>query len=244
MPNPLSKVNPTAKHWNFGPKAVQDEPDLAKWITNIIVTWPHLEEKLGWSLAALLRTEAHIGVAIYSSLTSTAAQREILEHAAEVALASDEDLPLFLAMLDALKSVIKQRNPLAHDMWGSSTDVPGALLCLQAKAQLERRGAAVRQWLISNTLTVPPKLPKLDYSKVMVYREQDFKNIFQAMHDLIQHFSDFWRMRDGQPPGRAVLRSKLENAPDLQERIRRRRAGDQSIQKSPPPPPEPEAPLK
>lgn len=247
MPNPLSKVQPNAVLF-IGPGAVQEEPELAKWITNIVTIWPHLENQLGFSLARFLDGEAHVGVAIYNALTGSTAQRAILLNAAQTALEGDEALPLFMVLLDVTKSLAKRRAPLAHDMWASSPQVPDALLCIKAELQLKRRGVAAREWAdwlrTDTTLTDPPKVPNLDASEIQVYTEKDFTDLFNDLRALIMHFSDFWMMRDDRPPGRAELRSKLENAPLLRERIRQKREADQSARKSPPQSPPPEPPQK
>ena len=92
-----------------------------------------------------------MAVAIYNSLTGANAQRAAVRSAAETALAGDDDLPLFLAMLDEATSLAKRRKPPAHDMWGSSPHVPKALLCVKAEHQLQRRSATVPEWLQMST---------------------------------------------------------------------------------------------
>jgi hypothetical protein len=246
MPNPLSTITKrgTIRH---GYDGLKQEPELVTWMLTVITTWPYLEGQLGYSLARFLKTEAKMGVAIYGALMSTTVQTDVLKRVASEALASDDDLLIFLALLGMVRSISKRRTPLVHDTWGTDPRVPKALLCLKAETRLRRRGAVIPQWdewLRSDTeANDPPDMPNPEADEVMMYTEKNFSDLYRDLSDLIRHFSEFWKMRDGLPPGRAVLRSKLENAPQLGEAIRRLRAEGQKTQKSPPPN-DPPAPLQ
>ncbi len=121
MPNPLSKVRPSAiKKLDMGPGAVLREPELANWMLRTLTWWPYVENQLGFSLANLLKTEAHTGAAIFGGLRSTLAQEEILRIAAEVVLERDPDLPLFQCLLLLTRKAANHRNLIAHGLWGSS----------------------------------------------------------------------------------------------------------------------------
>jgi hypothetical protein len=125
MPNPLSSVKPNANLSGVvvGPAALMSRPDLFIWIADIIAAWPHLEMQLGRLLAKLLGTQAHIGLAIYSELTGAGTQNIVLTQAAKASLA-DDDFHVFDLLRKRVKSVKKRRVPIAHGIWGYSTEVP------------------------------------------------------------------------------------------------------------------------
>jgi hypothetical protein len=238
MPNPLSTIRKSGTIYH-GFDGLKQEPELVIWMATVITAWPYLENQLGHSLARFLKTEARMGVAIYSAMMSTTIQTDVLKRAASEALAGDDDLLIFLALLGMVRSISKRRTPLVHDTWGTDPRVPRTLLCLKAETQLRRRGAAVPQWdewLRSETPAKdPPEIPNPEADEVMMYTEKSFSDLYRDLSTLIDHFADFWKMKDNKPPGRAALRSKLESAPQLGEAIRRLRAGGQNAQKSPPP---------
>ncbi len=235
MPNPLSKVRAeAAKNMQMGGDALLDAPELANWIIRILGWWPFVETQLGFSLANLLKTEAVTGAAIFGSLRSTPAQGDILTAAAEVVLEGDPDLPLFRTLLAITRSVGRQRNTIAHGLWGYSKKVPKALLCVDPQMYHRVRGHAVQQVRSSTPpITYPDVNP--DPRHVWVYRARDFELLYDTMVWLIGALGDFWWMRDMPPHEHDLRRIELSNAPRVREAVLPSQKAGKNAQKALPP---------
>jgi hypothetical protein len=218
---------------NFVPDGIGEKPELLQWVGRIITAWPYLESQLGFSLANLLGTQAHIGVAIYTSRTSTTAQTEILKSAAEAALTGD-DLILFRALLTVASSAWKERRPFAHGLWTFSPQVPNALLYVDPDTHHNLRGEEVRIWHGPDA-EESPRVLDLDPKHVLVYTVADFDRILKGIHLITYQFGSFWQMRDSKSPKRDELRSTLSDEPRIQAAIRQITKADGSVGKSPPP---------
>jgi hypothetical protein len=94
------------------------------------------------------------------------------------------------------------RNKLAHWTWGDSADISDALLLADPKD------------LIQN----PP-----DSSRILVYRELDFRRIIRANERLAGFGLKFiFIMRDHPANAEDALYDMLCSEPEIQERLRRR----------------------
>jgi len=76
-----------------------------------------------------------------------------------------------------------KRNKIAHWLWGDSPEIPEALLLVDPEAVLLQHvnTKEFAQAIENGDFSLGK--PKLDLSKVCVYRNNDFLEIFRELHD-------------------------------------------------------------
>jgi hypothetical protein len=124
---------------SFGGGQILRRPELAAMIAHIATLWPWVEFQAGLCLAQILGGKSNVGLAMYTAVVAGPAQKLMLEQAAKVGL-EGERRDVFLALLRLFESLQKRRNPLAHWLWGISTDLPDALLAAEPKGDLRFLG--------------------------------------------------------------------------------------------------------
>jgi len=127
MPQPLSKVKPNVEEFKFG--GIDIEPQLAVLIARVFAMWAMIESALQTMLVRILRADETAATAIYDLLISQAMQTRALEAAAKASMNPD-DFERFTVVMTVTEGVQKQRNKLAHWIWGKSADLPETLLLL------------------------------------------------------------------------------------------------------------------
>lgn len=221
-PQPLNSVRPGAHVLFSGAQgtALTQQPELAALVAQAIGLWSEVQFWLGNLLAVLLRANATHAVAMYLSLTSTAAQTAALKGAASAVLGRKR-LELFDAVLAHVSTQGKQRDKLAHWLWAHSVNVPDALLLVDpryrlrhnAKIQKIIRGARQRQWWAAF---------RFDQAYIYVYKKRDLEGIvadFQRAHSIVLNLSSVLARR-GIPAAQALRR--LSSLPEIQKELARR----------------------
>lgn len=238
-PQPLSKVSPNARI-ERGFRGIEKHPDLLQLIGLIITAWPQIDSQVGFSLASFFGSQAHVVIALYTTLRSGSLQGQLLKNAAAVAL-TGEDLSIFTALIDRSFTISKERAPIAHGYWASSPDMPDALLCIKQESRHKMRAGAVRLWRSSTPAPHPPAV-EIDRDDVSVYKAENLSHVYEHIRTLNQQFADFWQMRDGQPRERDQLHARLVGEPLLRQAIHQSQKEGKSDRKSSPPtdPPRPE----
>jgi hypothetical protein len=226
-PQPLLSVRRDAAV-NVEPITLRQYPDLARSISDVIATWSQVECNLGVLLARMLGAAARPSMAMYSALSSSAAQMAALQAAADVAL-SRERLELFGALLILVKRAATKRNKIAHWLWGTSVQVPNALILLNPDAvhglhtQNAEYMAACKN---GQTVADPSTLPPLDLSEAFVYRQQEFTEILAEIDEVRSLTVSFALMLVIDEPPNGVQYQMLTNAPQIRielEKARQRR---------------------
>ena len=128
---------------------------------NVIAEWSILENFMSGLFVTMLGANPGPAIAIYSALTSAAAQRDALRAVASNVMSPDE-LDVFDAILSLFTSAAKDRNKIAHWIWGYSTDLPDAVLLGDPKAMLAFRTAVLASTTEVDRTSALPELPKDD----------------------------------------------------------------------------------
>ena len=126
MPQPLSKVCPKATvslHFEHS----TNNPDLAILVTGIFARWAWIEHSISSLLVHILGAEAKPALAMFSLLNGQRLQMSAVKTAAKAALPSDQ-FKILDAVVSAIECVQKDRNRLAHWIWGTCPELPGRLL--------------------------------------------------------------------------------------------------------------------
>lgn len=214
---------------NFEIAAIEQRPQLAVLLAEVIAAWGHIEAELGKALAGLLRADADVAMAMYMSVTSPSTQRELLEAAARARLTGDP-LLLFQAIVIVAWGIYSERNKIAHCSWAVHENMPDALLWVPHTAML--RASANMQVSIHSPSPrrFDPKKVLLDVDLIRVYRADVFRDICSRAYHVREHLISFdaWAKRYEYAvvtaPGRVPLYTQICTAPDVApilERLRK-----------------------
>lgn len=184
-PQPLSKIRPYAST-KFDPDTFLTHPGLAVYPMTVIARWARTDATLAELLSAMLKSpDVAVGMAMYQALAGGEARRAALFAAAEEAL-SVTDYCLFQAVVRAIKPSRDRRNDFAHHLWGTSSDVPNALLLVDPKifvkhlTMRELLGRSTLETLNRQRETGKTLSGDLDHRKVFVFYEKDLKREVKA----------------------------------------------------------------
>lgn len=113
--------------FGIGPGCLAQRPHLAGLIGQCIAMWNDAELQMALSLGAILKVNSDAAVALYLAIRTSRTQRDAMSAVARLLL-SKEDLEVFEAVLSVYGSLEKQRNALAHGLFGVADDLPDAVL--------------------------------------------------------------------------------------------------------------------
>jgi hypothetical protein len=132
--NPLTRVLPDAADVPIvfnSAESLKARSELAVKVAQCIGISAEVEIWLGVALANLMQADFKAAIAMYSSVQSRSAQIGMLRAAAETALPQDES-DIFEAILSAsIIPAIKDRDKLAHWVWGLTDQLPNDLLLIE-----------------------------------------------------------------------------------------------------------------
>lgn len=254
-PQPLSKVKRDAAVI-ISPLGLRLYPCLGALAAEAIGTWSTVDAELAKLLGAMLDTAWRPANAMFAELSSSTAQTAAIRGVAkEQFKRRPREAEVFEAIMLAVASGWKRRNPLAHHLWAYSDDLEDALLLIDPRddvrleiARDEANRAAIRAWRSVRKRKRPPapefKEPRPPLDRVMVYREADFLELardFSELADTIGEFGmfatpAFAEMRDH--PSFAGLYDHLEARPLIAPTLRRLRERQRNGPKAPPRPPD------
>lgn len=106
-----------------------ERPEHAAALGQVVTISGYLEALLGHLLAYLTGASASVTMAMFHSVSSTDAQRAMLNAAAELIL-SGAELEEFRDLMQEFRTRYGERSRLVHNVWGWSPDMPDkALWC-------------------------------------------------------------------------------------------------------------------
>lgn len=200
MPNPLSRItlNPgNVEIGNIGSRSLAFRPILAIAAMECIATWSHVESfmlKLYVDLAGGAEADA---AAVYLAMDSASFKATVVRTLAERKLNPD-DLVLLTAITTLVKTAQKDRDKIAHWIWGTASGLPDSILLAD------------------------PRHLDLKREKIFVYTEQDF-NEMRLKFERIARFG--MRFRDIVRPSFAQSRDKafdeLSREPEISKIMNR-----------------------
>lgn len=162
--------------------------------------WSDVELQVALSLGAMLKTNCDAAVALFLAIKSSRTQREALTTIAKILLARDA-LEAFEALMTAYSSLEKQRNSLAHGVFGASSAFPDALLwsSLQDHANFLINVYAAEYK--GTPLADPHKKLRED---MYIYKSQDLKDLLQDLTELQKAASLFHLSQQPREPSPSV----------------------------------------
>jgi hypothetical protein len=176
MPQPLSKVHPTAKSL-VTPDAIASRPKLSPLLAEIIARWADIEANLRTILSYVLRAEAAPIAAMLHLINSAHTQMEMILAAGRAKLI-DPELETFEAVMKIAGAALKKRNPLVHHLWAYSNELSDALLLVTPEAYSD---VFVRLQKARESQPTESIALEADRDRTMVYRESDFRQFIEEL---------------------------------------------------------------
>lgn len=219
---PLGKTK-GVNNLTFGAGAVWERPELAVHVMGTIAAWSSADSHLLGITAHLLKADPDVAMAMLLAVESQAAQRAIIIAAAGAVLA-EEDIRLFNAVITSTSASRATRNCFAHRVWGTSSDLPDALLLLDSKHH-NITVAAYEKWRRikqrkGRDAGAQPET--LNRSKVYVWREADLQEAHMAALRAVNDFGllgALVAMDFSSSPVAEAIRRQLSANPLVQDRL-------------------------
>lgn len=176
-------------HFQFSPDAILQRPKLAPHIGVISQYWNEIDARIGVMLAAVLGSEAKLGIAIYYAITNDGAKRAALDAIARQKLLPNQREE-FQKILSEIGQRYGDRNQVVHGAWGISNEYPNALLLADIKETMALHADMV-------ALSRPGRKKdrdqrKLDYqNSLMRWTEQDFLQTEERLEEAYTKLYEF-----------------------------------------------------
>ncbi len=154
MPQPVSRVKSDAniEIGNVGTRTLASRPALAVMAMEAIAAWAHVESFMLRMYVELAGGAQSDAAAAYLALDTTSAKSKVVSVLAKLKL-SKENYSLLRALIKLTKTAQKDRDKLAHWIWGSSEQLPDAILLAD------------------------PRNLDLSTDQIFVFREADFESM-------------------------------------------------------------------
>lgn len=236
MPQPYSKVRTRGKvHLGKSDQHPFDRhPILAVKAMRVIADWAKLENRVGYVLVTMLGTNPAPAAAMFGALTSNAAQTAAMRAVADLVLGEAEK-ELFEALMSLFSSAAKERNKIAHWIWGHADNLENELLLFDPVVLLNYN-VILTEFLFSSApftlLASAHKIPPFPDDKVLVYTATDFENLSTRIVRLTEHFQQFDKLLV--PHGNVPAYDALCAEPEVQEVLARRRGRQRTEQEAQP----------
>jgi hypothetical protein len=217
-PQPLTKVK--ADNWIFGTDGLVRRPEEAALVTYAIAGWSATEAHLGHIFGVLVGAKQPVAMRMYAEMRSFEVQRTLLETAAKELLPARYS-DMFLAVLRILKAAAAIRHKFAHGIWGSSQDLPGALLLAEPRCFWHMRVARDRYWKRIKDVTGPAllKQPQVDRSLIYVYTTRDLKEACEKTEISYRYAQLAYEMISSAGPRRRKIYSLLHTSPEIRSAL-------------------------
>ncbi len=196
MPQPLSRVLPNVgglEIGNVGTRTLTQRPELALMAMEAIATWSHVENFMLRMYVELAGGAGADAAAVYLAMETATAKSAAISVLAARKL-TPENQRLLRAIIKLVKTAQKDRDKLAHWVWGLSPDLPDALLLLD------------------------PRSLSSSHDQIYVYRSQDFQAMRQRFESLAKHSHLFWFILQNHVANRELqLYERLCQVPEIAE---------------------------
>ncbi len=179
---PIANKYPKVKA-TFGPGFLEDRPANAALVGRCIGLWSVFDLELARLLATLLKANTEAAVAVFLAIQNARVQGAVLVAAAETVL-NEKDFDLFSALMVVVVSVEKERNALAHGIFGGSEHIKDGVAWINpshlSRYQVQSKSKGVtkenQEWV---------------NSKIFVYEPADLETIARDIESLQLSVSAF-----------------------------------------------------
>jgi hypothetical protein len=191
MPQPLSRVNPNATLiiGNNCDNPSDHRPEIALLAIKVIAEWSILESFLQGLFVKLLGSNPALGAAMYSSLSGTSARRDAFRAVAKLSL-SPEELEIFDAIFSLYITAAKQRNNVAHWVWGYSPQIPDGVILCNPNVFMDFN-VRIEQFTAALIWEEKVEFPQFNKDQVFVFYAHDFTGMSERIQRLMHFVSLF-----------------------------------------------------
>jgi hypothetical protein len=210
MPQPLSSYKPRFGRMmaGAGMRIFATNPMLGALAMEAIASWSNVDYFLLQAYLEMMGGRNEAFASAYLSLDTQNAKTKLVSAAAE-ARCSAEELKIFRIILEIAKSAQKQRDRLAHWIWGISLAIPDCFLLMDTR---------------HDPLTVKEE-------QIFVYREIDFTDLIALNDQICRCGSDFLFILKKHPANAdGRIYARLCAQPEIQRRLNRPVSPTQSAQ--------------
>lgn len=215
-PQPLNRIRPNLG-FALGIGFLGQRPEAAGLVAQCIAAWTEIELQLGRVMAGLLGIEhAETALAMYLAIENQRIRLGVLRAAAERVL-SHRDKKLFDAILGVALASQKDRNMMAHWLWGICDSIPDGAIVMEPEFRLTHMTEIQARMARGERITVDAYSPLRD--KIYVWRLKDLNKCLNDMgtvHRLVTRLSGFvsvvpssrdeiYRQLSREPPIRRIL---------------------------------------
>lgn len=229
-------------------------PNLALAAMNVVAEWSILESFFSDLFMQMLGANPRPAAAMYYALSGEASKKAALRAIAQTVLSMEEQ-DVFEAILSLFTSVAKDRNKIAHWIWGYSSDLPDAVLLWDPAAKAnwdiayheyqhasERFVRDGREGKQPDSATDPTP-PKFSTDGIYIFRARDFSDISSRVQRLMGFVTSFRfvLMRSHPVNEDGEVFAQLSSEPEVRaflDRLDQRRKTAQATHQQPPEPPE------
>jgi hypothetical protein len=194
--------------------------ELAAKVAQCISQWSEIEVQLGAFLGLLLHANQKAAVAMYSGVENRAAQLRLILSAAEASVPSEHFELLSALMSAVIRPAMRERDRLAHWVWGFSRELPDALLLSKPSETLD------------NLMKVFRSQPEIEraavhanFDEVFVVRDGDLDAIIKRSQAAKDHLrvamATVWDHNT--PQMRDEHLQQLSNVPEIHAALEARR---------------------
>mgnify|MGYP001603292855 CR=1 FL=1 len=225
MPQPLSKIRArgTVSIGNSWDNPSDHRPELALLAMKVIAEWSILESFVTGLFVRMLGADPKPGAAMYAALTGSAAQDAVFAALAKVTL-PDSERDVFDAIVWLYKSAAKERNKIAHWVWGHAADIKDGVLLTDPDVLLEMRVATHEHEKKAQGWGKFVNAPKFPEDKIYVYYRDDFINTSKNIQNVLEYVTLFAFILNRGHPANANdgLFQELSVVPEIAELLTRR----------------------
>ena len=231
---PLSRVKPNAVTlWGMH-DTMAKRPKLAVMIAHCITQWSEVEIHLGALLTIILHANEKAAMAMYAGVENRAAQLRLIDAAAEASLPTEHYSVISMLLTTIVRPATKERDRLAHWVWGYTDELPDALLIAEPEHTLKSL-----MEVLNNQHKSPGKDVPVNFDKIHVVREGDLirtlKRFWIAKDNIRLAMGTAWELNT--PTTRAELLRQLSNVPEIRAGLIRQAEARQKTQATPQPSP-------
>jgi hypothetical protein len=182
----------------IGPGRINDRPELASLVGQCVAMWSDVELQMALLLGAILKTNSDAAVALFLAIKTSRTQRDALSTVARLLLIG-HDLDAFEALLIVYASLEKQRNALAHGLFGISDAIPDAILWSDTQ---DHANFLINVYLHEYKGKPLPDPHEKLRSDMFVYTRKDLEDLLRDLTELQKaafHFHCHHQPRESKP---------------------------------------------
>ena len=186
---PRQPYLPTFAHltYSVGANVLSNRPDLAEAIGQCVALWGSADNEMGFMFGNLLGTDSEAALEIFLSLRRSTNQLDALATAAKHKLSDDEDT-IFQVLKQLYSSLEKERNALAHGIYGVCDEQRDILFWIDVKDHVTFMADVVPRLNRGDAIDDPHARLK---SKMFVWRLAELQELRKTMVDFIRGAAAF-----------------------------------------------------